>query len=138
MTDRRFILLGRTSIKRCITGYECIGIGEYLGHFLIRKMYHPNMTTNEAAVIALYTIGSAKHYVHDCGGSTSVAILTNDGVLDESLSLISKATDTIDKILAEYDHETQKLLVSLMNDEDTEFYKVLIDFAKALRGSRFV
>jgi 20S proteasome alpha/beta subunit len=127
-----------TSLIQCTAGYECIGVGQHLGHYLIRQMYRPNLTLTEAAIIALSTISKAKEYVDGCGGRTSVGIITADGTLDESFSIRSDLTDILENQLTVFDASARKLLLAILGNVDEAFNKELREFVISVSGIRTI
>jgi 20S proteasome alpha/beta subunit len=72
-----------TSITR-FRGYDCIGTGDYLGHFLIRSRYKNAkrpIALEDVILIATSTLMAIKSYDADCGGDSEFVVVRNDGRL---------------------------------------------------------
>ncbi len=67
-----------------IHGADCIGIGSFLGNYLIDTFceYSPLMHVEDVKPIAAYIIKSAKDYVDGCGLNTFVHVLTDKGIAE--------------------------------------------------------
>jgi 20S proteasome alpha/beta subunit len=84
---------GRTLYRTDITavnpvqGSSCIGIGSYLGDYLMALLCHhsPLEYVEDVKPIAAYIIKSAKDFVEDCGLTTFIRVLTDRGI-DERVS----------------------------------------------------
>ena len=113
---------------------ECIGYGIALGKSLIKQLFKPEMTIDEAALAALYVLHEAKRWVDGCGGNSDILLLTHDGQIlrmgtewiislerhfDEFNQHLTplriacadrhKEHDDFDKILSEFDYHIQRL-----------------------------
>jgi hypothetical protein len=120
-----------TSIKRH-EEYACLGVGEYLGHYLIRPTYHPGMRVAEIAISATYAIAKAKDYVEGCGGDTNFKVLKSDGSLGD---ISWHITEPIERAIKEYERQSKAFLLSLL-DSDQTFRESMKRFASALRSLR--
>lgn len=85
-SERALFRTDVTAVTR-VYGADCIGIGSYLGNYLIDLLcdYSPMMSVNDVKPIAAYLIKSAKQFVSGCGLSTFIRVLTSGG-LDERVS----------------------------------------------------
>jgi len=64
--------------------YRCIGTGKYLGKFLIRPLYvsgSENVSIDQAATTALWTLEHVKANVPGCGELTELLIISADGTI---------------------------------------------------------
>jgi 20S proteasome alpha/beta subunit len=70
-----------TAVTR-VYGADCIGIGSYLGTYLIDLLcdYSPLMSVEDVKPIAAYIIKSAKEFVSGCGLNTFLRVLTANGI----------------------------------------------------------
>src|SRR5450432_3719510 len=60
MTEQTAVVAGRD--------YECIGIGDYLGHYLIGRSGTSGLAVREALALSAYALAGIKDYVRECGG----------------------------------------------------------------------
>lgn len=62
--------------------YQCMGTGEYLGHYLIRPRYtSPQQGLNNAVIVACTALQRIKSYDADCGGNSEFIVLRDNGEL---------------------------------------------------------
>jgi 20S proteasome alpha/beta subunit len=77
-------VLFRTDVTAAnlIHGSDCIGVGLYLGKYLIDLLcaYSPTMYVEDVKPIAAYIIKCAKENVDGCGLHTFVRVLTSNGI----------------------------------------------------------
>jgi 20S proteasome alpha/beta subunit len=70
-----------TSIIR-FRGYDCIGTGDYLGHYLIRSKYQSAkrpISLEDVILIATSTLMAIKSHDADCGGDSEFVVIKKDG-----------------------------------------------------------
>ncbi len=70
----------RTALDPCTT-YDCVGAGDYLGHYIIRPHYRSVITLEEALILLTTAIQRIKAYDSNCGGFSEIAVLTKTGEL---------------------------------------------------------
>ena len=118
-----------TAIRE-ITTYRCEGIGESLGHYLIRYLWRPDMSEEEIVSLAAYVIASAKNNVKDCGGKTFVGCLRS---VDGSLADYSNEEHVrhIENIYGWYEQEARRFMISHCTVSDDEFKKQLATLTKS-------
>jgi 20S proteasome alpha/beta subunit len=68
-----------TSVTKIHDIGTSIGIGSYLGEYLVDLLCAPGMDIEDAKPIAAYIIKAAKDYVTDCGQATFMRVLRSDG-----------------------------------------------------------
>jgi len=110
-----------TSIKAC-EEYDCFGAGYYLGNYLIRPMFHPTMSTEEAQIIATYAVARAKEYVEGCGDRTNIVTLKHDGTIN---GISWTETEPLERALKGFDARVRVLLFGLLTQTDMNFYRAL-------------
>jgi 20S proteasome alpha/beta subunit len=64
-------------------GYECLGSGSYLGHYLIRPLYLPGSSLNRAVLLATHALLQVKNYDDACGGDSQFVVLRHDGTASD-------------------------------------------------------
>jgi 20S proteasome alpha/beta subunit len=65
-----------------IARYECIGSGDYLGHYIIRPRFQePDNTLRRTLLVAITALVRIKAYDPDCGGNSEFIVLHNGGAL---------------------------------------------------------
>ena len=63
-------------------GYDLVGSGEYLGHYLIRQRYGdagPNPSLEDVTAIATTAMFSIKDHDENCGGRSELVVIRRDG-----------------------------------------------------------
>jgi hypothetical protein len=69
-------------------GYALAGVGEYLGHYLIRSRYTGNaMSLSEVVALAVTSLSSVKSHDGTCGGASELVVLGKDGGISSIESL---------------------------------------------------
>jgi 20S proteasome alpha/beta subunit len=59
--------------------YDCVGCGEYLGHYLLRPAYRSAMSTAHGVLIAVNALSAIKRYDASCGGYSDLRLVRPDG-----------------------------------------------------------
>jgi hypothetical protein len=65
-------------------GYDCLGSGDYLGHYLVRSRYKnasKPLSLEKVTLIAAQMLMSIKGYDEDCGGDSELVVLSKNGKL---------------------------------------------------------
>jgi len=135
-----------TSIIR-FRGYDCIGSGEYLAHFLIRPRYKSltrPVALDDVLLIAISTLMSIREYDADCGGKSEFVVVRRDGQFTPVKTLdISHG----EHVAMGFREATDKLLLTISNpkvlDEQVMgelggFSKDITRLVKEGRSSRLV
>jgi len=102
-----------TSMRRHYE-YACLGVGEYLGHYLIRPTCNPAMRVSEIAVSATFAIARAKDYVQGCGGHTNFMVLKSDGTMGD---ISWHVTEPIERAIKEYEVQSKAFMLSIVDTE---------------------
>ncbi len=119
----KLYVTAQTSIHQS-TNYECIGIGDSLGHYLIRPMFNLGMKDREAMNMAAYALAMVKDYVPGCGGLSVFKILKDDGRIGTIASGFKNGTfDLIEKYAKTYDYLARRFLMMMVDPalEDEHF-----------------
>jgi 20S proteasome alpha/beta subunit len=59
-----------------------IGVGDVHASHLMARFYRPNMTQDDAVLLAIYMLQQTKRYVPGCGGDSHIYIMRTDGRID--------------------------------------------------------
>jgi hypothetical protein len=74
------LLASRDNAVTIVRDYECLGVGQFLAHYLVPTLFrHSAMALNDAANIALHVLKETKAYVDSCGGGSQFIVLRKDG-----------------------------------------------------------
>jgi hypothetical protein len=130
----RLYVTSQTALQQ-IDGYECIGIGDYLAHYLIRPSFTVGMAEKEALSLCAYALTGIKDYVSGCGGMSVYLLLQNDGKVGLLTSLHDGPCEQLQQYSHTYDFTTRQLLMALVNEDadDADFERYLTEvFNKTL------
>lgn len=64
-----------------LVGYECLGAGSYLGHYILRPLFRPNLKIKETILLATHALIQTKNYDDSCGGDSQFIWMRSDGSL---------------------------------------------------------
>jgi len=78
----RFYSTEDTAINE-LHGYECLGQGAYLGHYLLRPLFTKFLTAKQVILLATYALAEIKNYDDSCGGDSQFVWLRNDGTISD-------------------------------------------------------
>lgn len=104
------------TIRPVNTGFECIGVGQYLGHYLIGGSYVPNMREQDILVLAAYMLNRVDDHVPGCGGPCQFVAMHNDGSVSPVESTMLNA---IEEKAREYESHARALLFQAVTSEST-------------------
>ena len=129
----RLIKTSETSLSE-VPEYECLGYGD-LANYLASVHYSSTITTQEAMLLAVYSVSLSKKHVPSCSGNTNVAIVTNDGQIDRPLDSQISAAEIYFK---EFEQSIADLMVTCLSADSTEeeidnIIEMLRDTVKAER-----
>jgi 20S proteasome alpha/beta subunit len=115
--------------------YECIGSGAYLGHYLIRPVFHRILGLNAIVLLATQMLAAAKTYDVYCGGPSTFSIITNDG---EIKTLFDYPFYQVETFLSNYDYQTRSLLFQLADSgvDDDSFNRIFEIFTQQMKHLR--
>jgi len=78
--------------------FNCLGVGDSaLIRYLSTSIYARHQTLSYGKNLAIYLIGSATKYIRDCGGSTDVAVLGDNGSLDYGTIGVAERAATMER-----------------------------------------
>jgi 20S proteasome alpha/beta subunit len=118
---------------------DCIGYGIALGKSLIKQLFTPQISIDDAALVALYVLQQAKRWVDGCGGNSDIVLLRHDGQI---LRMTTEWIVSLERHFDEFNQHLSPLLIACADKqrEHTDFDKILDEFnhqIQRLRG-RFV
>ncbi len=64
-------------------GYECLGQGSYLGHYLLRGLFRDNLSIEEVSLLATHMLIQTKNYDDSCGGDSQFIWFRRDGTVSD-------------------------------------------------------
>lgn len=70
-----------------VPGYDCIGAGDYLGHYLIQPHFAKWLDERTALSLSTLMLAGVKGYVEGCGGVSCFCALRDDGMIADGVSL---------------------------------------------------
>jgi len=70
-----------------VDGYECIGSGDYLGHYLVRPHFARSLEERKALSLAAAMLAGVKGYVEGVGGLSCFMALRDDGMVADVISM---------------------------------------------------
>jgi hypothetical protein len=115
----RLYVTAQTAIQE-VNEYECIGVGDYLGHYLMRQAFSGGMLQRDALALAAYALAGIKDYVSGCGGMSVYVLLQNDGRVSVLTSLHDGVCSQLQKYAKTYDFITRGLLIALANEDSSD------------------
>lgn len=123
----KFFMTSQTALVAGGT-YECIGVGDYLAHYLISRSFNGG-SVRDALALAAYFLAGIKDYVVGCGGMSVYVFLHNDGRVAVLTSEHDGPCSQLQKYAKTYDFHMRQLLISLANEdsEDRHFEQYLAD-----------
>lgn len=119
----------QTTIRR-VEGYECIGIGDSLAHYLIRPDFRAEDNERRVLQLATFMLACVKDSVPGCGGLSQFLAIRKDGAVKNLYSTsgspsVSLATNTewLERYSKGYDSFARSLLYAIPNPDisDAEF-----------------
>ena len=66
-----------------LVGYECLGQGSYLGHYLIRPLFKDYLHLPEIIVLATHALVQTKNFDDSCGGDSQFVYFHPDGSMSD-------------------------------------------------------
>ncbi len=115
--------------------YACIGTGDYLGHYLIRPIFSRMLNMNGVALLATQVLAAAKSYDVNCGGLSTLTIITSQGELKPLFDYPFYAIETF---ASQYDNFTRSLLFQVTDSglADEAFERSLNMFSDSIKRMR--
>jgi hypothetical protein len=108
--------LFRTSGPGVVKGddYYCVGIGAYLGDYLMRSAYVSSMPIQKVAILAIQALAAIKAYDANCGGESQFMVLYPDGIISPR---IEYNINVIEARIGEFESLSRKLLFRLADTQ---------------------
>ncbi len=141
--NTQLFVTSRTAMREVPDTYECIGSGDYLGHYIIEPYFDRWMNERDVLSLAAIMLASAKGYVPGCGGVSCFLALRNDGSLHE---VYAHSGPTTPKTTLEWLENSSKYYQSLATGlyfkaatpelSDSEFDIRLGNFCRLVREMR--
>jgi hypothetical protein len=118
-----------------VEGYELTGIGDVLARYIAARTYKDNLSLQEAAVLATYTLEQAKEYVDGCGGESHVVLLFKTG---KHRRLDFMKITALNTMLRSYEQSAMQLMLAAPNQEisDADFDVRVETFRLILKALR--
>jgi 20S proteasome alpha/beta subunit len=115
--------------------YYCTGFGAYLGDYLMRNIFTPEMRLRDAALLAIQALGAAKTYDANCGGDTQFMTIYEGGKISGVTPFNVSSSEAY---ISEFENLSRKLLFSIGDSEmdDKAFETWLQSFADEMRRIR--
>jgi 20S proteasome alpha/beta subunit len=105
-----------------VKGYQCIGMGDYLAHYLVRQHVAGGIPQRHTLIHASYALSAIKDYVPDCGGMSIYVLLQNDGRTGVLTSIHPGPCSEIQEYAKPYDVATRELLIAMVNDDGDDVH----------------
>jgi 20S proteasome alpha/beta subunit len=102
-----------------VKGYQCVGAGDYLAHYLIRKHVASGIPQAAALAHAAYALSVIKDFVPDCGGMSIYILLEHDGRVGVLTSIHPGRCSEIQQQANAHDFMARELL-AMMADADRD------------------
>ena len=125
----------RDSMVMEFRGYDLVGSGEYLGHYLVRPRYRGAETSlGDVTATAITTLCSIKEYDDGCGGRSELVVIRKNGTISPVKALdISQGEEISDGFNA----ASNRLIVAISRPDiaDDELDKQLEDFCSDIEAA---
>ncbi len=137
----RLFVTEQTALRE-VADYECIGLGDYLAHYLIRPSFSLGMEERPTFSLAAYMLANVKGFVPNCGGRSQFLLMREGGMVAvvESLPDIEpfSGIEWLERKSKDYDEFAKQLLFSVVNPDinQPEFEEVLAAFDKRVQDLR--
>jgi hypothetical protein len=130
----RLIAVRRNGAVNKVEGYECIGIGSYLGDFLIGPAFHHSLGLGSVQILAAQVLRSAKSYDANCGGPSAFEIIHKNGIREPVFFDFYHADTFFNthEILA----RSLIFFVAPQNADDSVFEMKLREFTETMKSIR--
>jgi 20S proteasome alpha/beta subunit len=115
-------------------GYDCLGSGDYLAHYLIRDRYEGHlMPLADILLLAINMLTSIKSYDDGCGGRSDFQIMTTDGEVKSYA--FGMDISVREKFGNSFDLATRGLFSDLWHAKDAaEVAEKLAEFSEEMEG----
>jgi len=115
----RLFVTSQTAMQE-LDGYECLGGGDSLAHYVLRPSYAVGIPYRRALVIAAHALAAVKDYVPGCGGMSIFKFLRHDGAEGLLTSSHKGICENIEKYWKAHEFTSREVLLALANEEITE------------------
>jgi 20S proteasome alpha/beta subunit len=128
--DRNLTLLAtRDNAVTIVRDYECLGLGQFLAHYLIPTMFrHSGMGLRDTVNVALHVLRETKSFVDSCGGGSELIVLRKDG----TFSPVEVSSLTSGEAMSFAFKEAVRRLFVISADLDATEEKIKHEFDMAL------
>jgi 20S proteasome alpha/beta subunit len=89
--------------------YDCLGTGWYLGHYIMRPVFHKKMGMDNAVRLAIQAVSAAKRHDPHCGGDTQFLTVSSKGVS----STIWHSIPISEHLISVYEEGCSQLLLDI-------------------------
>ena len=138
----QLFVTSQTSLSE-VDGYDCIGVGDYLSHYLIRSVFNRQMPERELLSLCAYTLRAIKRHVDGCDGYSQFLVLGHDSMVRRFMcrrypSEPSNYLEWIEEYSAGFDKDARSLLFALADPgmSESQFRQALDEFNVKLLNSR--
>jgi 20S proteasome alpha/beta subunit len=130
----RLLAIRRNGAVNKIGGYDCIGVGSYLGDYLMRPTFFDALGLDAVMLLAAQSLRSIKAYDASCGGPSSFEVIKKDGTYQSVPYDFYHA----DLFLATYEAQERSLLyfIAPQNDNESHFELKLKEFTETMKSIR--
>lgn len=98
--------------------WECYGSGIDAAEMLMKDFYFPEISTKQAVPLLGYVIRAVGEICLDCGGPTSVVVVTNQGVKQLPLEEVESEISKVEPLLGRLRKELPKRVLKGKLTED--------------------
>jgi hypothetical protein len=124
--------------------YDCIGMGDYLGHYLIRPHFIQWLEERDALSLSAVMLAGVKGYVEGCSGLSCFVGLRDDGSIGDAFGMPAPiiqprtSVEWIDYSSKAYQYLAGKLFMASANMQmsDSDFQKNLEYFTREITEMR--
>jgi len=139
----RLFVTTQTAMRE-VLGYECIGSGDYLAHYLMRPNFTSALDERTALALSAIALAGVKGYVEGVGGVSCFMAVRDNGSVGDAFSLPAPgmtprtAVEWIDNSSKGYRYLFGKLLITAANPElsDANFMAYLSTFSQQIAETR--
>jgi hypothetical protein len=117
-----------------IDGYECLGTGSYLGHYLLGPSFQEYMSLDTTMLLASQALRAAKDYDASCGGPSSFEVITSNGN-HQTVAYDSYNTDAFSRHYEMFEAQL-RFAMAPQNRDDLLFELRLKEFTDAVSNIR--
>ncbi len=125
-----------------VDGYECIGMGNYLAHYLVRPLFSRRRDERFVYTLAAYMLANVKGYVPDTGGTSEFLMVRSDGTLIKQVAWVNQepfsGIEWLERQSKYYEKLARTLLFQLVDPAigDDTFDECVEEFVKRITDIR--